>query len=155
MSNSTDLKTMLDLSPWTCRMNYGDYVNGNGFKWTVMAIDLHDKSKLNTICLLINSTPFNNITPLLSKIWCILRLSGSKVKDYPEHDLNAPVTIVSLSGRDVRIVQGYVASPADGLIVRISNIIHLNQDDEKNLEGFVQIARWLLAEPCKGPPSHD
>ncbi|KAI5927925.1 hypothetical protein F4810DRAFT_645911 [Camillea tinctor] len=152
----SDGKDMQALSPWDWCWTVGDRLRTNRFEWaTLLVYELRDKSKLDTMCVLMNSTSFDDMTPFLSEIWCILRYSVCKVRDHHGHFLEAPVTIVSLSGRDARIVQGYIDPGANGLVVRMSHIIHLNQDKEKNMEGIVQLARWLFAEPCRESPGHN
>ncbi|KAI1772858.1 hypothetical protein F4818DRAFT_443739 [Hypoxylon cercidicola] len=165
--NAPDLsnKTLLERNgSWKVARVHGatdEYVDSLKVHWRVnFALDIRDNSKPDIVCFLANDAPFEGDKLLLSELWCILRMGGAKLigkeklrrDEKPKQDRNqeiAPVTVVSASGRNLRIIQGYVDGDKDCLFVRKSRIINVDRNEVQNLEGLMRIACWFLGTPCR------
>ncbi|KAI1466367.1 uncharacterized protein F4812DRAFT_465679 [Daldinia caldariorum] len=145
-------ETVLDHSPW----KYSDHVTINGLRWgTYFALKLKDNSEPDMICFLGNINPLDDEKIYISELWCIARFSCNQLsKKEHRHNQTASVTLVSGSGRSLRVVQGYVDTNDQSVVLRKSAVIELRGDDENNFQKLLQVCRWFLAQPCKKQLSH-
>ncbi|KAI1655485.1 hypothetical protein F4813DRAFT_367163 [Daldinia decipiens] len=152
-ANDQDMpyETVLDHSPWSISYEYCDSIRMDGFHWgTYFALKLSDNSEPDMICFLGNTNPLDDEKIYIGELWCIARFSGSQLSQKEHrHNQTASVTVVSGSGRSLRVVQGYVNTNDESVVVRKSAIIELKGDDENNLKKLLQVCRWFLAQPCK------
>ncbi|KAI1760759.1 hypothetical protein GGR53DRAFT_525738 [Hypoxylon sp. FL1150] len=143
-------KSLPEYSPWELSEERTvEFVTPSAIHWRACLI-LHprDKSKPDSMCFLTNEASLKDGEVLSSELWCIFRLGKRQLekKEYRNHKI-APVTVVSGSGRDLRVVQGYVDG-ADHVILRMSRIINIdNENRQQNLEGLMIIGRWLFGDP--------
>ncbi|KAI1086513.1 hypothetical protein F5B19DRAFT_478986 [Rostrohypoxylon terebratum] len=107
-------------------------------------------SQPNITGYLANLAPFKPGQPLISELICVL---GKSISVW-EHDKDGkhsivPVTIVSVSGRLGRIVQGYVNPSTGEVIMRISETVRMGNDKEKNKEVILKFGCWLFGSPSE------
>ncbi|KAI0165340.1 hypothetical protein GGR52DRAFT_575428 [Hypoxylon sp. FL1284] len=145
-------KTLMDLSPWkVVRRITENYVEPSKIHWQArFSLHVRDDSMPDVVCYLANEAPLVDDKLFLSELWCVLRLGARQLKrpEYSDHKI-APVTVVSASGRTIRIVQGY-ADGADCIFLRKSGIVDVDGiEEQKNLEKMVKVACWLLGKPCR------
>ncbi|KAI5927225.1 hypothetical protein F4810DRAFT_706601 [Camillea tinctor] len=144
-------QSLLQLSPWEVLKGvHCQNLDSRGIYWrTVFCLKHYGNSGPHFMCFLANEHPLKGDQLLLSEIFCIIRMTLFNMKKGESHNYQiAPVTVVSVSGQHVRIVQGYGDSSKDCIVVRKSRIISLHENDELNSEGFIRIACWLLGDPC-------
>ncbi|KAI1767610.1 hypothetical protein GGR53DRAFT_101026 [Hypoxylon sp. FL1150] len=112
-------KTLLELSPW--RISYkcpDEYVTPSAIHWRIhFTLHMRDNSKPDTISFLTNEAPFKDGEVLLSEVWYILQSARRGLKKRYRNHNKASATIVSASGRYLRIVQGCVDST--GCVLRM------------------------------------
>ncbi|KAI1085617.1 hypothetical protein F5B20DRAFT_519073 [Whalleya microplaca] len=138
--------------PWI----FGDSLDSNegwdvdvNSSWAChFSLRVKDKTKPDIIIYLIHNSPMEDDKFFVAELLCIIRHSYSNVKKLSYHDI-APVTLITGSWRNVRIVQGYVDGINGNIVMRKSETIRLTKDMETNFKGILQIARWLLATPFK------
>ncbi|KAI1642172.1 uncharacterized protein F4817DRAFT_353700 [Daldinia loculata] len=144
-----DRQTILQKTPWSItNFEYIGNSTAEGCHWVVgFALKVSDKSMPDVVCFLGNEEPLRDDEIYTSELWCISRFGGGELikKEYRHHQ-TAPVTVVSVSGRSLRVVQGYT----DGrVVVRKSPIYELDSDDETNLSVLLKFAPWFLGHPCR------
>ncbi|KAI1767834.1 hypothetical protein GGR53DRAFT_463090 [Hypoxylon sp. FL1150] len=150
-SDALTKKPLVELGSWKLGPNENDeHCTADKIGWRV-AFTLHshdDSMPADTIRFLPQSMPIKHDELLFSELWCILKTSARQLK---KNELGpdgiAPVTIVSASGRDLRIVQGYIHN--NKVLVRMSEVVNTDQEDEQNLNQLMKVGAWLLGAPCR------
>ncbi|KAI0435026.1 hypothetical protein F5Y09DRAFT_337119 [Xylaria sp. FL1042] len=153
-------KSLIQESPWDgyspddfekpklCSLNRDD------IRWMVPWFMQPKGSKLPHVnCFLVQDHRLEEDSLLFSEVWCILILTLLISRRLPT-DLNypiVPVTLISTSSRDVRIVQGWVDGEAGKIRINKSAIEHMGEgqtmEDQKVYDLVLVILRWLLAQP--------
>ncbi|KAI1093969.1 hypothetical protein F5B19DRAFT_448140 [Rostrohypoxylon terebratum] len=144
-----DQPTLLKLHPWNIsrRNCYGD-VRDIIYWRIIFHIRLPNGSRPCTVSFLANEGPLQDDKLLLSEVFSIL-LRGNhelKLEKNCKYQI-APVTVVSASGRRVRIVQGYADGSKDRIVMRKSRIIDVDGEKEQNLQGLMRLACWVFGSP--------
>ncbi|KAI0475090.1 hypothetical protein GGR56DRAFT_644531 [Xylariaceae sp. FL0804] len=131
-------------------LNRGDRCHGiDPANWRVpWLLDKMDGKTPHISCLLANAEPLNQDRLSNAELWCILNLSVARLRRRAYWNQKfIPVTVISSSDRDVRIVQGYVDGEASRVHVRKSNILVLEGDDVPKL---AVILSWCMGTPVGG-----
>ncbi|KAI1130602.1 hypothetical protein F5Y10DRAFT_235193 [Nemania abortiva] len=121
-------------------------------------LEVRDRSSSHVTCFLSEDAPLRGDALMLSEVWTILaiaslyfhRLDSGKFKIIP-------VTVISVSGRQFRIVQGYADGETEIIHIRKTRIVDLGYGEDPEKEHWSEIMtlmRWVLAEPC-GKTTYD
>ncbi|KAI1086351.1 hypothetical protein F5B19DRAFT_163268 [Rostrohypoxylon terebratum] len=144
---------LIESSPWIrSKGNTLQYVTTSRIFWrTSFCLHLRDSSRQDGVYFLAIDDLLKDNSLHPSEIWCILRNAFSRLKQGKQFIAQkSPATVVSASGRSLRVVQGYVDEDNDCIGVRKSPIIVVEGDKEQNWENLMKIACWFLGSPIKG-----
>ncbi|KAI1488795.1 hypothetical protein F5X96DRAFT_643586 [Biscogniauxia mediterranea] len=149
-------QSLLQLSPWEVLEGVRCQNMHPEIHWQVsFSLQRSGNSGPDIMCFLANEHPLKDDQLLLSEFSCIMRMSMLRLHKGRSHNYRiVPVTVVSVSDKYVRIVQGYGDSSKGCIVVRKSRIISLEENGKLNSEGFIRIACWLLGDPCEQNLGH-
>ncbi|KAI1773017.1 hypothetical protein F4818DRAFT_443899 [Hypoxylon cercidicola] len=137
-------KTVLErFSPWEPEQSgKTDELIRSKVLWRVrFTLHLRDRTYPDIVCFLANDAPLEDnklafLDPATPYLYCVLLMQ-------------LEVTVVSASGTQARIVQGYIDSKENCLFVRKSSIFEVGGNKKRSLEGLMTIACWLFGNPCR------
>ncbi|KAH9890296.1 hypothetical protein F4778DRAFT_753254 [Xylariomycetidae sp. FL2044] len=117
--------------------------------WRVPCLlDKMDGKTPHISCLLANEEPLHQDRLSNAELWCILNLSVARLRRRAYWNQRfIPVTVISSSDRNVRIVQGYVDGEARRVHIRMSKILVLEGND---LPKLAVILSWCMGDPVNG-----
>ncbi|KAI1421870.1 hypothetical protein F5Y12DRAFT_765488 [Xylaria sp. FL1777] len=127
-----------------------------GVNWSIpWLLQPKDRSLSHVNCFLAQDQSLDEDTLVFSEVWGILMLTALISRGMPEPAQHTtkivPVTMVSGSARNFRIVQGWVDGDAGKIRINKSPVMSLGNakpiTDKKVWNGVLNILRWLLAEP--------
>ncbi|KAI1121275.1 hypothetical protein F5Y10DRAFT_256669 [Nemania abortiva] len=111
-----------------------------------------DGSSPHLTCFVIDGARPREDALLFSEVWCLLAMSwfGFLEPENRKHQ-NIPVTVISGSCRQFRIIQGYANGETGGIDLRKTPIVdfaeaHADRKDQHWHE-FMTFLRWMLARP--------
>ncbi|KAI1270803.1 hypothetical protein F5Y07DRAFT_405099 [Xylaria sp. FL0933] len=121
--------------------------------WMVSSfLEIRDGSCPHITCFSINEARPREDALLFSEVWCLLAmglLSFLKPQNL-KHKI-IPVTMISGSSRQFRIVQGYANGDKGTIDLRKTRIVDLGEGEEDSEEQhwheFMTFMRWILARP--------
>jgi len=142
---------LLKRSGWRKRGLYEDEKPYYKDHWVVQTIfKVEDDSKPHLTCFLADNTPRRDDSLCFSELWCLLMICAhqhlQRIKDHRPVAI-VPVTIVSGSGRQIRIVQGYVDGRNGNIKIRKSPIIDFNPDRKKQWDDWLAVLSWFISTP--------
>jgi len=111
-----------------------------------------DPAKPHTICFLADEAPLTQGQVSTSELNTVVWLAGLNYLDsiYSQHSV-VPITVVSASGRRVRVVQGNVNFRKCTVGLRISEIVEFEKgvtDDRGHInEKYLTLLGWLIGDP--------
>ncbi|KAI0141197.1 hypothetical protein GGR57DRAFT_487533 [Xylariaceae sp. FL1272] len=94
-----------------------------------------------------------------SELWTILVLACSAFNQPEWRNFEIiPVTVISGSGRSVRVVQGWADGKKKVVNIRKTRLVHFGDGlardkDPAHVPKFLTLMRWLMAEPIPGRPA--
>ncbi|KAI0529981.1 hypothetical protein GGR58DRAFT_273000 [Xylaria digitata] len=115
--------------------------------WDVAEVlDKMDGLTPHVSCLLNDDAPLGDAQLSNAEVWCILAITYRRFRqrEYRNHRF-IPVTIISASDMQVRIVQGYVDAQGDCVRVRKSPILDF-EDFEQARKHMEVILSWCIGE---------
>ncbi|KAI0098802.1 hypothetical protein GGR51DRAFT_537488 [Nemania sp. FL0031] len=115
-------------------------------------LHVRDRSSSHVTCILIEDAPLQEDVLMFSEVWAILSVAGFYFNRPENIEYKIiPVTVVSISRRKVRIVQGYADGEKGIINIRKTRLVDLGDGEDPakshNWE-FMTIMRWVLARPC-------
>ncbi|KAI1422362.1 hypothetical protein F5Y12DRAFT_763195 [Xylaria sp. FL1777] len=124
------------------------YYPKGDLSWQVeLLLEPTNKSLPHVTCTLIDDHLHKEDSLLFSEVWCIVMLTliALRLAKNEKHNV-VPVTLVSFSHRQYRIVQGFMDGKKGIVNIWKSRIIHSDKMG-KVQEEMKGILRWLLATP--------
>ncbi|KFH40405.1 hypothetical protein ACRE_089350 [Hapsidospora chrysogenum ATCC 11550] len=127
------------------------YFGDNGNQWMAETLlKVEDGSEPHLTCFLIDSTQRRDDSLCTSELWCVLMMCAHQhLRRIQEHRPVAivPVTVVSGSGRQVRIIQGNADGRNGNISIRKSPIIDFKADKKKQWDDWLAVLSWFISTP--------
>ncbi|CAJ2513174.1 Uu.00g012930.m01.CDS01 [Anthostomella pinea] len=107
-----------------------------------------DVSKPHVTAFLANQDALENNALLWGEVWCLLMIMLNRLaKPQYSHHHVIPVTIVSVSGRKLRVVQAYVDGARGITHVQRTPIINFDRGTDACWGETLTVLSWFLGEP--------
>ncbi|KAI5861873.1 hypothetical protein GGS23DRAFT_573590 [Durotheca rogersii] len=122
---------------------------GDGWNWQVQVLLAKwDSPKSHITCFLADASPLREMVLSNSELWTIQGITTDRLLQKPyQHHRTVPVTILSCSGCQLRVTQGYVDTASRRVRVRMTPIVDLRDGKEKMWEEILHFLGWFVGEP--------
>ncbi|KAI2611843.1 hypothetical protein GGR54DRAFT_341534 [Hypoxylon sp. NC1633] len=100
------------------------------------------------VCFLADKAALKEMVLSRSELWVILSITAGRfMREGYQHHRLIPVTIVSSSGRQLRITQGCVDGMANHVTVRMTQILDFTAGEVAKRDDLLRTLCWIVGEP--------
>ncbi|KAI1503602.1 hypothetical protein F5X99DRAFT_99327 [Biscogniauxia marginata] len=127
-----------------CLSRWDDYAHWNVPNYLVT----NDSAKPHMIAFVADQAPLRDGVLSMSEVQVTLLLTGRGVlRNGCRYNQIVPVTMLCVSGYQVRITQTYIYTAEEHMRVRMTRIIDFKEGEMKKRDDFCRLLCWIVGDP--------